>query len=575
MASNETNSSALPLIPIFKGENYHFWSLKMKTMFTSQELWDLVEKGFEDTNPTEPDQRLRETHKKDAKALFLIQQALDEKIFPRIAAGSTSTQAWEILKQEFLGDKKVITIKLQTLRRDFETLAMKEKESVQVFLSKVSGIVNHMKSYGENVSNETVVSKVLRSLTSKFDHVVAAIEESKDLSTYNFDELMSSLLAHEVRLRRSYEKVEEKAFHVKGESSYKGKLENSGGRGQSRGGRGHGGGRVRGQFGDQRQHKSTIQCRYCKKLGHKEVGCWVKQKDEQKQANFTEKVEEESKLFTAHSPIDNASNGVWFLDSGCSSHMSGTKSLFKELDKSQKSEVRLGDNKQMQVEGKCTIAIKTSQGNVKLLHDVQYIPNLAHNLLSVGQLIDGGYSILFDDGCCSVQDKKTGHIIVSIPMAQNKMFRLKVSEVRNYTLIARAIDAKAVSMGNKVEIHFLLKSHEGLLIVLNCRMSWVYFLKFKSETFETFKKFKALVEKQSGHCIKVLCSDRGGEFTSNEFNVFCEENGIHRELTAPYSPEQNGVVEWKNRTVVEMARSMMKASGVPNQFWAEVVATTI
>ncbi|XP_010267663.1 PREDICTED: uncharacterized protein LOC104604813 [Nelumbo nucifera] len=398
----------VPTLPIF----LKFQAVKYKVVMNKRRssdaqkyiLYGITGSGFEDTNPTEPDQRLRETCKKDAKALFLIQQALDEEIFPRIAAASTSTQAWEILKQEFLGDKNVITIKLQTLGHDFETLAMKEKESVQVFLSKVSRIVNHMKSYGESISNETVVSKVLRSLTSKFYHVVAAIEESKDLSTYTFDELMSSLLTHETRLRISYEKVEEKGFHVKGESSYKGKSENSGGQGQSRGCQGRGGGRGRGQFGDQRQHKSTIQCQYCKKLGHKEVDCWTKQK----QTNFTEKVEEESKLFRAHSPIDNASNGVWLLDSGCSNHMSRTKSLFKELDESQKSEVRLGDNKQMQVEGKCTIAIKTSQGNVKLLHDVQYVPNLAHNLLSVGQLMDGGYSILFDDGCCSVQDKKKG-----------------------------------------------------------------------------------------------------------------------------------------------------------------------
>ncbi|KAH0693896.1 hypothetical protein KY285_020993 [Solanum tuberosum] len=109
-------------------------------------------------------------------------------------------------------------------------------------MSTVSGIVNHMKIYGENVNNETVVSKVLRSLTKGFDHVVAAIEKSKDLSTYNFDELMSSLLAHEVRISRSYEKVEEKAFQAKGEPFYKGKSEYSGGRGRGRGGyrsRGH------------------------------------------------------------------------------------------------------------------------------------------------------------------------------------------------------------------------------------------------------------------------------------------------------------------------------------------------
>ena len=113
----------------------------------------------------------------------------------------------------------MITVKLQTLRREFEILFMKSNESVQDFLSRVTEIVSQMKSYGEHLPDHIIVAKVLRSLTPKFDHVVAAIEESKDLSTYSFDELMGSLQAHEVRLNRSLEKSEEKAFQAKRESS--------------------------------------------------------------------------------------------------------------------------------------------------------------------------------------------------------------------------------------------------------------------------------------------------------------------------------------------------------------------
>lgn len=107
------------------------------------------------------------------------------------------------------------------------------------------------------------------------------------------------------------------------------------------------------------------------------------------------------------------------------------------------------------------------------------------------------------------------------------------------------------------------------------RMSWVYFLKFKSEASENFKKFKALVGKQRGCGIKVLRTDRGGEFCSNEFNTFCEEHGIRRVLSSPHTPQQNGIAERKNRNVVEMARSMLNAKGLPNDFWAEAVATAV
>jgi transposase InsO family protein len=64
--------------------------------------------------------------------------------------------------------------------------------------------------------------------------------------------------------------------------------------------------------------------------------------------------------------------------------------------------------------------------------------------------------------------------------------------------------------------------------------------------------------------IKTFRTDRGGEFTSHEFNRFCESEGIIRHLTAPYTPQQNGVVERRNRTLLEMIRSIMKARQVPN-----------
>jgi transposase InsO family protein len=107
------------------------------------------------------------------------------------------------------------------------------------------------------------------------------------------------------------------------------------------------------------------------------------------------------------------------------------------------------------------------------------------------------------------------------------------------------------------------------------RMTWVYFMKEKSEVFGIFKKFKTFVEKQSGKCIKVLRSDRGKEYNSHEFDKFCEDEGIERQLTVAYSPQQNGVSERKNRTVMEMARSMIKDKGLPNKFWAEAVYTAV
>ncbi|KAK6279600.1 hypothetical protein POUND7_019867 [Theobroma cacao] len=257
-----------------------------------------------------------------------------------------------------------------------------------------------MKSYSEDIFEETVVAKVLRSLTPKFEHIVAAIEEAHDLSNYSFDELMSSLQAHEERLFRSHEKNEEKAFQVNRESNLKETLENSTGGGRGRvgfRGKGHGRGQSRGGSNEERQNK-TFQCYYCKKLGHRVAYCWQKQKDENNQASFVEKPDEEIRLFMAFFYEKEQSNDIWFLDSDCSNHMSGTRSFFKELDESNKTDVTLGDSKKIRVEGRGTISIKTNQGNAKILQYVMLVLDLSHNLLSIVQLMISGYSILFDDG---------------------------------------------------------------------------------------------------------------------------------------------------------------------------------
>lgn len=97
-------------------------------------------------------------------------------------------------------------------------------------------------------------------------------------------------------------------------------------------------------------------------------------------------------------------------------------------------------------------------------------------------------------------------------------------------------------------------------------MSWVYFQQLKLKIFNNFKKFKNYVEKQSGMPIKAFRTDKGGKFLSDQFSLFCEEYGIHRKLTVPYTPQQNGVAERKNYTVVEMARSILKPKSLSNNF---------
>jgi transposase InsO family protein len=102
------------------------------------------------------------------------------------------------------------------------------------------------------------------------------------------------------------------------------------------------------------------------------------------------------------------------------------------------------------------------------------------------------------------------------------------------------------------------------------RKMWVYLLKSKGECLEKFKEFKALVEKQSEYKIKVFRSDNGGEYISKGFQGFVKAH-IEKQTSTPYRPQQNGVAERANRTLVEMARSMLHAQNLKKSLWAEVM----
>jgi transposase InsO family protein len=100
-------------------------------------------------------------------------------------------------------------------------------------------------------------------------------------------------------------------------------------------------------------------------------------------------------------------------------------------------------------------------------------------------------------------------------------------------------------------------------------------MKTKGRVFKRFQEFKALVENQTGKKIKVLRSYNEGEYTSNEFNDLCAREGIKRELIVPYNPQQNGVVERKNRAIVGAVRAMLHDQRLPLFLWAEACNTAV
>ena len=128
---------------------------------------------------------------------------MHESILPRVAEAITAKWAWDVLETAYQGLDKVRTSKLQILRRDFESLSMKDSELVDSFYTRVFGLINQLKYHGEAIEYQRVVEKILRSLPPRFENLVVTLEEHTDMATFTIDELQASLINHEHRLSRT------------------------------------------------------------------------------------------------------------------------------------------------------------------------------------------------------------------------------------------------------------------------------------------------------------------------------------------------------------------------------------
>ncbi|KAK2417002.1 hypothetical protein QL285_039350 [Trifolium repens] len=419
----------------------------MKTFFCSQDLWDIVDEGFtipQDTSTLNTNQKkeLKEIKQKDSKALFFLQQAVEDSIFPRIMGATSAKDAWGTLKEEFEGSDKVCAIKLQTLRREFELLKMKESETAKDYYTKIKELVSQMRSYGDNILDKRIVEKILISIPRKYDAIVTTIEQTKDLSSLSVTELIGSLEAYE-RLSRHDDNTTENVFQSKHKLWSRDKRygekengrENTKNEENSR------------NFSKKNQDeyppcgickrinhaekycqwRGEEKCRYCKKFGHEEKNCYSKNKH---QANFVEEHEcgndqhdYEQYLFYATQDSNDELSNNWYLDSGCSNHMAKDESIFKGIDDSVKVKVRPANGTVIESKGKGTVMVETKKG-MRFIKDVLLVHNLKGNLLSIGQMMEKDYILHFEGDTCSIYDNShKRHEIAKVKMEKrNRSF---------------------------------------------------------------------------------------------------------------------------------------------------------
>jgi len=491
------------------------------------------------------------------------------------------------------------------------------------YFNKVLTITNQMKGCGETITDLMVVEKIMRSLPRKFDYIAVAIEESHDLAAMKVEELQSSLEAHEMRLvnRSPIKKADQalKVHHFKSDE----KKQQKKWRGQRTSGncksersdydRGESDsaerkGRTEKNF--KKKDKSKVECFNCHKLGHYSYECHTdkgKKKRFQKREAYMAKEDSDSEplilMVTTTAEDSNSKAESWYLDSGCSNHMTCHKEWLINFDAAKKSKVRFADDSYLEVEGSGDVVILRKNGSKAVISDVLFVPKMKCNLLSIGQLVQKGFTTVMGS-----YDK-----VEVFDAAKNLVLRSKLSKNRTFQVNIRVADVQCLSIVKSDSDSWLWHSRYGHLnfkslqqlgtkkmvlglpeinlpetVCETClagkqtRKSFQEHLKMRSkECLEVVHsdvcgpfEVPSLAERESGKLLKILRTDGGGEFTSNVFEQHCQASGIVHEITAPYTPQHNGLAERRNRTILNMTRSMIKEKGLPQKFWGEAVSTS-
>ena len=324
----------------------------------------------------------------------------------------------------------------------------------------------------------------------------------------------------------------------------------------------------------------------------------------------------------------------WWIDSIATRHVCAIKGMFSSYALAgPEEELHMGNSSTSKIEGIGNILLKMTSGKTLTLKNVLHVHEIRKNLVSTSLLVKNEFKVVFvsDKVVISKNDMYVGNGYLS-----DGLFKLNVMTINNnnnndssayllesdnlwharlghvnYKSLQKMINMEIFSkfecnkskcqvcveskfakhLYNSVErnsepldlIHTdicdmkSIPSHGGKKYFItfiddSTRYCYVYLLNSKDEAIDAFKQYKIEAENQLNKKIKMIRSDRGGEYEFPFQEIFLE-NGIIHQMTAPYTPQQNGVAERKNRTLKEMMNALLLSSGLPQNLWGEAVLT--
>lgn len=586
-------------VPKLKGrENYDEWAFAAENFLLLDGV-DINEESKED-DAASPDL-------KKAKAKLIM--TIDCSLYVHIKNEKTVKEVWNRLKALF--DDSGFTRRIGLLRQ-LISIRLEESESMTAYVTQMVDTAQKLKGTGFEITDEWVGSLLLAGLSEKFAPMIMAIEHSgMKIST---DAIKAKLLDMESGAVGS----SDGAFLSKGwqQRSKRRDFNTSTSKAQT-----------------SNKTEKTIRCYRCKQQGHFMNKCPLNSRNKTENAFSAIFLNPKNQFQDSDWYIDSGASSHMVVDKNRLENVSHNYEV-KNIVVANRETIPVLCSGNTRI----TTVVDDSEFDIPV-KNVLCIPNLTTNLLSVSQLIQNGNSVNFEKDVCYIRNRQNKLVgkaelvngvyrlcikseklfVGSATAATSEMWHRRLGHINSNDLNTmkngvvegisypdRAVIDKSKCItcceGKQARLPFSHKGtrSEAVLEVVHAdvcgpmehvsigssryfllfvddysRMAFVYFLRAKNEVFKYFKEFKALVERQTGQKLKTLRTDNGGEFCSSEMKSFLLKAGIAHQKTNPYTPEQNGMCERMNRTVVERARCMLFDANLPKQFWAEAVNTAV
>ena len=223
--------------PVFDGDNYQIWAVRMETYLDALDLWEAVEEDYEipklSNNPTMAQIKAHKEKKmKKSKAKACLFAVVSSTIFTRIMSLKSPKEIWDYLKTEYEGDERIRGIQVLNLVRDFELQKMKKTESIKEYSDRLLNIASRVRLLGSSLPESRIVQKILVTIPEKFEATITSLENTKDMSKITLSEMLNALQAQEQRRTMRQEDDVEGALFVKHKENrnykkYKGKSHQS------------------------------------------------------------------------------------------------------------------------------------------------------------------------------------------------------------------------------------------------------------------------------------------------------------------------------------------------------------